>query len=111
MSQPNKSGPVSKVELRVECTGLKKKDEFSKSDPCAVLYMQQRGTNSWNEVQPLLVSTGSSYEGAVYFSNPHDVLLFPFILRWEELSRLRTIIIPGLSRPSPWTISLKKFRR
>lgn len=57
MSQPNKSGPVSKVELRVECTGLKKKDEFSKSDPCAVLYMQQRGTNSWNEVQPLLVSS------------------------------------------------------
>lgn len=101
MSQPNKSGPVSKVELRVECTGLKKKDEFSKSDPCAVLYMQQRGTNSWNEVQPLLVS--SSYEGAVYFSNPHDVLLIPFILRWEELSRLRTIIIPGLSRPSLWT--------
>lgn len=50
MSQPSRSGPVSKVELRVECTGLKKKDEFSKSDPCAVLYMQQRGTNSWSEM-------------------------------------------------------------
>lgn len=50
MSQPSRSGPISRVELRVECTGLKKKDEFSKSDPCAVLYMQQRGTNSWSEV-------------------------------------------------------------
>ena len=51
MSQASRSvGPVSKVELRVECTGLKKKDEFSKSDPCAVLYLQPRGTNSWSEV-------------------------------------------------------------
>nr|XP_022339072.1 copine-3-like [Crassostrea virginica]XP_022339073.1 copine-3-like [Crassostrea virginica] len=52
MSQASRSavGPVSKVELRVECTGLKKKDEFSKSDPCAVLYLQPRGTNSWSEI-------------------------------------------------------------
>ncbi|XP_061179726.1 copine-3-like [Saccostrea echinata] len=46
----NQGGPVSKVELRVECTGLKKKDEFSKSDPCAVLYMQPRESNSWQEI-------------------------------------------------------------
>ncbi|KAJ8303430.1 hypothetical protein KUTeg_019826 [Tegillarca granosa] len=41
-------GPVSKVELRIECEGLPKKDDFSKSDPCAVLFMFQKG--NWIEM-------------------------------------------------------------
>ncbi|KAK3085627.1 hypothetical protein FSP39_006429 [Pinctada imbricata] len=43
-------GPASKVELRVECQRLAKKDEFSKSDPCAVIFMQGRKNKSWTEI-------------------------------------------------------------
>lgn len=44
------AGPVSRVELRVECKDLKKKDEFSKSDPCAALYVLSRKSQKWEEV-------------------------------------------------------------
>ncbi|XP_061179725.1 copine-3-like [Saccostrea echinata] len=43
-------GPVSRVELRIECKALKKKDEFSKSDPCAALYMLNRKGQNWEEI-------------------------------------------------------------
>lgn len=48
-------GPVSRVELRIECKGLVKKDEFSKSDPCAALYMLSRKSQKWEEVAHSLV--------------------------------------------------------
>ncbi|XP_060081518.1 copine-3-like isoform X2 [Ylistrum balloti] len=41
-------GPVSRVELRVECQSLLKKDTSSKSDPCAVFLLQKQG--KWVEV-------------------------------------------------------------
>lgn len=41
-------GPVSRVELRVECQSLLKKDTSSKSDPCAVLMIDRKGR--WEEV-------------------------------------------------------------
>uniref|UniRef100_K1QAM7 Copine-7 n=1 Tax=Magallana gigas TaxID=29159 RepID=K1QAM7_MAGGI len=44
------AGPVSRVELRVECKDLKKKDEFSKSDPCAALYVLSRKSQKWEEI-------------------------------------------------------------
>lgn len=44
------AGPVSRIELRVECKDLKKKDEFSKSDPCAALYVLSRKSQKWEEV-------------------------------------------------------------
>ncbi|XP_074646861.1 copine-3-like isoform X2 [Tubulanus polymorphus] len=40
---------VSKVELRIECHNLLNKDVSSKSDPCAVLYLQNKG-KKWIEV-------------------------------------------------------------
>ena len=40
--------PMSKIELRIECRKLLNKDITSKSDPCAVLFMHQRG--QWAEV-------------------------------------------------------------
>ncbi|XP_052816123.1 copine-3-like isoform X2 [Mya arenaria] len=40
--------PMSKVELRISCRKLKNKDITSKSDPCAVLFMQNGG--NWTEV-------------------------------------------------------------
>ncbi|XP_048765643.2 copine-3-like [Ostrea edulis] len=43
-------GPVSRVELRIECKALNKKDEFSKSDPCAALYMLSRKSQQWEEL-------------------------------------------------------------
>ncbi|XP_062569286.1 copine-3-like [Saccostrea cucullata] len=43
-------GPVSRVELRIECKALKKKDEFSKSDPCAAIYMLNRKSQKWEEL-------------------------------------------------------------
>ncbi|XP_067651173.1 copine-3-like isoform X4 [Haliotis asinina] len=39
---------VTKVELRVECKNLKNKDVMSKSDPCAVLLMQEG--SQWKEL-------------------------------------------------------------
>ncbi|XP_046563464.1 copine-3-like isoform X1 [Haliotis rubra] len=39
---------VTKVELRIECKNLKNKDVMSKSDPCAVLFMQ--AGSQWKEV-------------------------------------------------------------
>jgi len=35
--------PMSKVELRISCRRLLNKDTMSKSDPCAVLYVQDGG--------------------------------------------------------------------
>lgn len=40
--------PMSKIELRIECRKLLNKDITSKSDPCAVLFMHQRG--QWAEI-------------------------------------------------------------
>ncbi|XP_052783614.1 uncharacterized protein LOC128219719 [Mya arenaria] len=40
--------PMTKVELRISCRKLKNKDITSKSDPCAVLFMQNGG--NWTEV-------------------------------------------------------------
>ncbi|KAL8612435.1 hypothetical protein ACOMHN_008420 [Nucella lapillus] len=42
-ARPGQDLFVSKVELRVECRSLLDKDVMSKSDPCAVLYMQNAG--------------------------------------------------------------------
>lgn len=42
------SVPVSKIELHIKCTNLIDKDVTSKSDPCAVLYLQDKGR--WYEV-------------------------------------------------------------
>lgn len=44
---PSSRGPASRVELRIECQALLKKDVSSKSDPCAVFYVDQKG--SWSE--------------------------------------------------------------
>ncbi|XP_033754155.1 copine-3-like isoform X2 [Pecten maximus] len=41
-------GPVSRVELRVECQSLLKKDTSSKSDPCAVFLLERKGR--WEEL-------------------------------------------------------------
>ncbi|XP_052230447.1 copine-3-like isoform X2 [Dreissena polymorpha] len=41
-------GPMSKVELRISCRKLKNRDTMSKSDPCAVLFMETGGT--WVEM-------------------------------------------------------------
>ncbi|XP_021347937.1 copine-3-like isoform X2 [Mizuhopecten yessoensis] len=40
-------GPVSRVELRIECQNLLKKDTSSKSDPCAVFLLEKQG--QWME--------------------------------------------------------------
>ena len=49
MAQPGLgSVPVSKIELHISCNNLLDKDVTSKSDPCAVLYLQDRG--KWYEV-------------------------------------------------------------
>ena len=45
--------PVSKVELNLSCTNLLDKDVTSKSDPCAVLFMQDSG--KWYEVSLLVL--------------------------------------------------------
>lgn len=42
-------GPVSKLEIWLECKGLLNKDVTSKSDPCAVMHLFQRG--QWQEVK------------------------------------------------------------
>ncbi|KAF2073916.1 hypothetical protein CYY_004770 [Polysphondylium violaceum] len=44
----NPHQPMSKVELRIRCSGLKNLDTFSKSDPCVYL-VEQRG-NDWHLV-------------------------------------------------------------
>ena len=41
--------PSSRVELRVRCKDLLNKDVTSKSDPCAVMFMQENGR--WYEVR------------------------------------------------------------
>lgn len=46
--RPGQEQFASKVELRLECRGLLNKDVMSKSDPCAVLYMDHKGR--WEEV-------------------------------------------------------------
>jgi hypothetical protein len=48
MQQAPTRGPVSKVELHIECQHLVKKDSTSKSDPCCVFFMFQQG--KWTEV-------------------------------------------------------------
>ena len=40
---PKTAAPCSRVELRIKCAHLADKDVTSKSDPCAVLYMQDKG--------------------------------------------------------------------
>ena len=42
------AAPSSRVELRIRCKDLLNKDVTSKSDPCAVIYMQEGGR--WYEV-------------------------------------------------------------
>lgn len=41
-------GPMSKVELRIQCRKLLNKDVGSKSDPCAVLYIKTK-SGQWTE--------------------------------------------------------------
>ena len=40
--------PVSKVEIHIKCSNLLNKDVTSKSDPCVVIYQQDKG--HWYEV-------------------------------------------------------------
>ena len=46
---------MTKVELRLECHNLQNKDVTSKSDPCAVLYMQRAGKH-WYEVSLFVIN-------------------------------------------------------
>ena len=55
---PPTRGPVSKVELHIECQHLIKKDATSKSDPCVVFFMFQQGR--WVEVQIYKMHTSIS---------------------------------------------------
>ena len=42
------SMPTSSVELTISCKNLADMDTFSKSDPFAVLYLQDAKTGSWS---------------------------------------------------------------
>lgn len=42
--------PASRVELHISCTGLRKMDITSHSDPLAVLHMYDKVSKKWNEV-------------------------------------------------------------
>ena len=47
MSTPICSVPTTSVELAISCNNLADMDTFSKSDPFAVLYLQDPKTQNW----------------------------------------------------------------
>ena len=47
MAQPICSLPPTSVELAISCRNLADMDTFSKSDPFAVLYLQDPKTGHW----------------------------------------------------------------
>ena len=47
MSHPICSLPTTSVELAISCSKLADMDTFSKSDPFAVLYLQDPKTGNW----------------------------------------------------------------
>ncbi|KAK2149260.1 hypothetical protein LSH36_458g02009 [Paralvinella palmiformis] len=74
--------PLSKVELFLSCTDLLNKDVSSKSDPCAVMYIQTGGV--WKEV--------GRTENIKNTLNPNFAQSFELDYYFEEVQRVQVCV-------------------
>ncbi|RXG67368.1 Synaptotagmin-3 [Armadillidium vulgare] len=77
----NYAAPMTKVELNVSAINLRDKDVMSKSDPLCVLFIKERGQNSYLEIGRTELITNSL--------SPQWVKKFEVDYRFEERQLLR----------------------
>jgi len=76
--------PVTKVELSLSCAGLADMDTFSKSDPFAVLYLQDSQTGDW-----VYVDKTETVDNTLY---PHWVKKFLLDYQFETRQMLKVCV-------------------